>query len=155
MDVTNFNQLISWTRQVHQQLATLLEQDAHLHHNERARLLLACLSEQQQRLGDTIKKFEESTKTQALDAYIPYLYSAFEQLPINTQRLYTQSYAELTIAEISQVLFDAHQQMIDFYQHLVNESQVPEAKELVESLLALEQAAQKQMASHFEGIEDI
>lgn len=155
MQVTNFTQLIDWTRQLHQQLAQVLERGGELHPQERARMLLKCLAEQEQSLANTLHEFDSQTKTEALDAYVPYLYSAFEQRPINTQHIYTQPYDQLSIAEISQTVFEVHDQVINFYQRLVQESQVPEAQELVASLLELEQEAEKRMASKIRGMEDM
>ena len=155
MQITNFTQLIEWTRQLHQHLANALEQGGELHQQERAQMLLESLAALEQRLEKTIKRFERETKTEALDAYVPYLYSAFEQHPIHTQRLYTEPYSSLSIAQISEVMFDVHDQVIDFYQRLVNESQEPEAQELLGSLLALEQEAEKSMATQIDGMQDM
>lgn len=155
MQVTNFTQLIDWTRQLHQHLASALAQGGEQQQNKRTQLLLEALAEQEQRLSHTIKTFERTNDTEALDAYIPYLYSAFEQRPIDTQRIYAQSYSELSITEISEVIFDVHDQVIDLYQQLVNESQVPEAQDILKSFLVLEQDAVKELANKFEGMNDI
>ncbi|ART79770.1 ferritin family protein [Oceanisphaera avium] len=155
MQVTNFTQLIDWTRQLHQQLAQVLTRGGELHSQERARMLLKSLAEQEQELANTLHEFDQQTKTEALDAYVPYLYSAFEQRPINTQQVYTQPFDRLSIAEISKMMFEVHDQVVDFYQRLAQESQVPEAKELVDSLLELEQEAEKQIASKIQGMEDM
>lgn len=48
MQITNFTQLIDWTRQLHQHLGKALEQGGELHQQERAQLLLAYLAEQEQ-----------------------------------------------------------------------------------------------------------
>lgn len=155
MKVTNFTQLIDWTRQLHQQLAQVLERGGELHQQERAKMLLQSLAEQEQKLAHTFKEFERRIETVALDAYIPYLYSAFEQQPINTQRVYTQPYHSLSISEISKAVFDAHNQVINLYQRLVKESQVSEAQELLESLLEVEQEAAKSLANTIQGMEDM
>lgn len=155
MQITNFTQLIDWTRQLHQQLAQVLARGGELHADEGAALLLKCLAEQEQDLANTVKEFAQQTETAALDAYVPYLYSAFEQRPINTQHFYTQPYDSLSITDISQLLFEVHDQIVDFYQRLVQESQVPEAKELVASLLELEQEAEKRIARKVQGMQDM
>ncbi|MBU3824595.1 MAG: hypothetical protein H9917_07190 [Candidatus Oceanisphaera merdipullorum] len=155
MQITNFTQLIEWTRQLHQHLANALQQGGELHQQERAQLLLESLAQLEQRLERTIKRFENETNTAALDAYVPYLYSAFEQHPIRTQRIYTEPYQNLSIAQISEVVFDVHDQVIDFYQRLKRESKVPEAQELLGALLELEQEAEKRMASHIDGMQDM
>ena len=61
----------------------------------------------------------------------------------------------LICAEISEVIFDVHDQVIDLYQQLVNESQVPEAQDILKSFLVLEQDAVKELANKFEGMNDI
>ena len=155
MQITNFTQLIEWTRQLHQHLANALEQGGELHQQARAQLLLESLATLEQRLEQTIKRFESETKTEALDAYVPYLFYAFEQHPIHTQRVYNEPYSSLSIAQISEVLFDVHDKVIDFYQRLFDESQVPEAQELLGSLLALEQEAEKSMAAQIDGMQDM
>ena len=73
MQVTNFTQLIDWTRQLHQHLASALAQGGEQQQNKRTQLLLEALAEQEQRLSHTIKTFERTNDTEALDAYIPYL----------------------------------------------------------------------------------
>lgn len=155
MQVTNFTQLIDWTRQLHQQLAQVLARGSELHPQERARLLLACLAEQESHLARTLEEFAHGLNTPALDAYVPYLYSAFEQKPINSQQLYAQAYDSLSIAEISEVVLDAHQQVVDLYQRLAQESQVEEANELITSLLELEQESIRRLATKIQGMEDM
>lgn len=155
MQITNFTQLIDWTRQLHQHLGKALEQGGELHQQERAQLLLAYLAEQEQQLAQTIKRFERDAHSEGLDAYVPYLYSAFEQHPIHTQRLYSQPFHSLSIPEISKVVFDVHDQIVDFYQRLVSESQIAQATEILGSLLEFEQEAEKSLAAQIDGMDDM
>lgn len=155
MQITNFTQLIEWTHQLHQHLANALKQGGELHQQERAQMLLAYLAEQEQKLAQTINRFARESNTEGLDAYVPYLYSAFEQHPIHTQRLYTQPFNTLSIPEISQIMFDVHDQIVDFYQRLVNESQISSATEILGSLLEFEQEAEKRLATQIGGMDDM
>ena len=155
MSIKTFGELIDVVRQLHENLALCLVQGASQHKEERARMLLNYLAAHEVEIQRVISEFERSSSTQALNTYVPYLYAALEQAPSQPHKDDHASYASLSIDDISGEIFDFHDQVIEFYRHLSNEAQIPEAKELIESLLEFEHHEAMCMARQFGSINDI
>jgi hypothetical protein len=68
-----------------------------------------------------------------------YVYDYLEHRPIRTHRTCDAPYAALGFNEICREIFDFHDQVTDLYRNLVGKAEIPEARELLESLLELEQ----------------
>jgi len=56
---------------------------------------------------------------------------------------------------ICREVFDFHDQIIDLYQTLVGKAEIPEVKELMESLLTMEQNESKRLASQIGRMDDL
>lgn len=155
MSIKTFGELIDWTRQLHQHLARCLAQGASQHKEERARMLLKYLAAHEAEMGRVVSEFERRAASEALNTYVPYLYAELEQRPIRTHSACDVNYASLSIDDISREIFDFHDQVMGFYRRLSNDAQIPEAKELLESLLEFERHETMRLARQTESINDI
>ena len=155
MNIKTFGELIDWTRKLHEHLARSLAQGASQHKEERARMLLEYLAAHEAEMERVVGEFERSAAPQVLNTYVPYLYAALEQRPIRTHPTGDVPYASLSIDDISREIFDFHDQVIDFYRLLSNEAQIPEVRELLESLLEFERHEAMRLARQTESVNDI
>ena len=64
-------------------------------------------------------------------------------------------YAKLDFAGISREVFDFHDQIIDLYKTLDGKAEIPEAKELLESLLTMEQNESMRLARQVGRMDDL
>ena len=155
MSIKTFGELIDGVRLLHKHLALRLAQGASQHKEQRTSMLLEYLAAHEAAIGRVMSEFERRASSDALNTYVPYLYAALEQQPEHTHSACDVRYASLSIDDISEEIFDFHNQVIEFYRHLSNEAQIPEAKQLLESLLEFEHHEAMCMARQFGSINDI
>ncbi|MGM0823277.1 MAG: ATPase [Pseudomonadota bacterium] len=136
MDIKTFGELIDWTRQLHQHLADCLAHCANEHEEERARMLLNYLASHEAEMQRVVARFEQQADAKALKTYV---YDYLEHKPIKTHRTCDAPYSTLSFDEICHEVFDFHEQTIRLYQNLAGKAEIPETKELVDALLALEE----------------
>jgi hypothetical protein len=99
-----------------------------------------------------VNEFERQGDAKALETrVIDYL----SHNPIKTHRTCDEPYAKLDFAGISREVFDFHDQIIDLYKTLVGKAEIPEAKELLESLLTMEQNESMRLARQVGRMDDL
>ncbi|AJY52916.1 ATPase [Vreelandella sulfidaeris] len=136
MEVRTFGDLIDWTRQLHEHLASCLAHCATEHEEERAQMLLNYLAAHEAEMQRVVARFEQQADTKALKTYV---YDYLEHKPIRTHRTCDAPYAELSFDDICHEIFDFHEQAISLYRSLAGKAEIPETKELVDALLDLEE----------------
>ena len=136
MEVRTFGDLIDWTRQLHEHLARCLLHCADHNEEERAKMLLNYLAAHENEMEYVVGEFKRQADPNALNTYV---YDYLEHKPIQTHRTCDAPYASLSFNEICREIFDFHDQVIDLYRNLVGKAEIPEARELLEALLELEQ----------------
>lgn len=136
MDIKTIGDLIDWTRQLHEHLARCLAHCTDRHQEERARMLLDYLADHEAELERVVAEYEQRADPKALKTYV---YDYLEHRPIRTHRTCDDHYASLDFDGICREIFDFHDQVIDLYRSLVGKAVIPEAKQLLESLLEFEE----------------
>ncbi|KAE8437967.1 ATPase, partial [Vreelandella piezotolerans] len=96
----------------------------------------ASLAAQEAEMQRVVARFEQTTDAKALKTYV---YDYLEHKPIRTHRTCDAPYSTLSVDDICREVFDFHEQTINLYRTLVGKAEIPEAKELLDSLLALEE----------------
>ncbi|MYL24331.1 ATPase [Halomonas alkaliantarctica] len=152
MEIRTFGELIDWTRQLHEHLAQCLSHCADHHEEARAKMLLRYLAVHENELEYVVQKFEQKADPKALNTHV---YDYIEHAPIRTHQNCDSPYASMSFQEICQEVFDFHDQVTDLYRHLIGKAEIPEAKELLESLLDLEQHEAMRLARQTERMDDI
>jgi rubrerythrin len=152
MDIKTFRELIEWTSDLHAHLARCLSHCATRHEEERARALLDYLAAHESEIRRIVNEFERQAGNNALETRVyDYLYHN----PIKTHRTCDEPYATLDFNGICREVFDYHDQIIDLYQTLVGKAEIPEVKELMESLLTMEKNESKRLASQVGRMDDL
>lgn len=152
MDIKTIGDLIDWSRQLHEHLARCLAHCADRHDEERARMLLDYLADHEAELERVVAEYERRADPKALKTYV---YDYLEHRPIRTHRTCDAHYASLDVEGICREIFDFHDQVIDLYRSLVGKAAIPEAKQLLEALLELEEHEAMRLARQTGRMKDL
>eukprot|EP00903_Cladosiphon_okamuranus_P002290 g2288.t1 len=152
MKVKTISDLIDWTRLMHRQLGERLTSGSALHEQELARMLLSYLADHEAALEKIIEGFEQRADIKALNTWV-YDYLNHEQ--INLQRSTDVPFEKMTFNEICRSVFDVHNQAIDLYRDLLRRADIPEVKELLKSLLDIEEHETMRLAQQTGRMQDI
>lgn len=152
MEIKTFGELIDWTRDLHQHLARCLGHCATLHEEERARALLDYLSSHEAELARIVAEFENQGDAKAMDTRV---YDYLSHNPVKTHRTCDKPYEKLDFEGICHEVFDFHDQIIDLYKTLIGVAVIPEAKELLESLLTMEKNESMRLAHQIGRMDDL
>ena len=136
MQVERLKDVIRWTHGFHQHLTQCLSHCADKNTDERARMMLAYLSDHENALRNVVSGFESSGDTHALNTWC---YEYVAKHPIVQHAYCDAPFAELDAAQIMAVIIDQHQQVIELYRYLASRVDIPSAQELMESLHSLEE----------------
>lgn len=136
MQIETLKDVLHWTREFHQHLSQCLSHCADKNTDERARMILAYLSDHEKSLTKVVNGFETSGDEHALNTWcMEYV----AKHPIVRHAHCDAPFAELDAAQIMEVIVDQHQQVIELYRYLASRADIPSARELMESLRSLEE----------------
>lgn len=154
MEIRTFDDLIIWARELHAHLSRCLAESATKNQEERARALLGYLSDHESELARITAEFEKQADPKALKTRL-YDYLNNEHKPIKTNQTCDGHYDNLDFHGIVQEIFHFHDQLMDLYDSLAGKAEIPEAKELVESLRAMEEHEAMRLASQIGRMNDL
>ena len=152
MKVRTISDLIDWTRVMHQQLAARLAEGSQQHEQEMAKLLLSYLADHEATLEKTIDGFEQRADPKVLKTWV---YDYLEHEPIDLTRSGDAPFAEMDFNEICGSVFDVHNQVIDLYRDLLGRADIPEAQELLQTLLDIEKHETMRLAQQTNRMQDM
>lgn len=152
MEIKTFEDLIDWTRQLHAHLARCLHESASLNKDERASALLDYLSSHESLLEKTVREFERQADPKAMKTR---LYDYLNHKPIKASRASDIHYADMAFKDIAREIFQFHDQVMDLYTSLIGKAEIPEAKSLLEDLLALEEHEAMRLSSQIGRMDDL
>ncbi|MCW8193862.1 ATPase [Proteobacteria bacterium 005FR1] len=136
MKVEKLHDLVEWTRQTHQHLGEAFARAGDSQQEARAKHLLQYLADHEKRLAGVVSRFEQEASAKALDTWVgDYL----SQTPIDPQRTGVVPYESMSFDEIATAVVDTHDQIIDLYRYLKGRADNPEARQLAEDLLSMEE----------------
>lgn len=143
MQIETLKDVLHWTREFHQHLSQCLSHCADTNTDERARMILAYLSDHEKVLTQVVSGFETEGDEHALNTWC---YEYVAKHPIVQHAYCDAPFAELDAMQIMEVIIDQHQQVIELYRYLTSRVDIPSAKELMESLESLEKHEMMRMA---------
>ncbi len=152
MEIKTFEDLIDWTRQLHAHLARSLHESADLNNDERASALLDYVSRHETLLEKAVSEFEKQADPKAMKTR---LYDYLNHKPIKASLASDTHYANLEFKDIAREVFQFHDQVMDLYDSLIGKAEIPEAKSLLEDLLALEEHEAMRLASQIGRMDDL
>ena len=96
--------------------------------------------------------FEKRADPKALNTWV-YDYLGHE--PIDLQRTCDVPFAQMNFDEICGSVFDVHNQAIDLYRNLLGRADIPEAQELLQALLDMEEHETMRLAQQTNRMRDM
>ena len=152
MQIETLKDVIQWTKDFHQRLATCMAHCANEQLNERGSFLLNYLADHEQKLSSVLQAFEDSADLKALNTWC---YEYLDKTPIKPHVTCDKPFAEMTTEEIIGEIEAQHQQIIALYRYLVGRADIPSAIELLEQLATLEEHEAMRMAHGANRLEDL
>ena len=113
MEITTFEDLIDWTRQLHAHLSRSLHESAKLNNDERASALLDYLSRHESLLEKAVREFENQAEPKAMSTRL-YDYLNNQHKPIGPSADSYTHYASMSFEDIAREVFQFHDQFCDF-----------------------------------------
>ena len=152
MDIKTFGELINWTRDLHAHLARCLAHCATKNEEERARALLDYLATHESGMERIVNEFKSQGDSKALETKV---YDYLSHHPIKTHRTCDEPYAQLDFEGICKEIFDFHDQIEGLYRTMADKAEIPEAKELLRSLLTMEENEAMRLARQIGRMDDL
>jgi len=152
MDIKTFSDLIEWSRKLHEALAGCLSHCAALHDDEHATLLLEYLASHETDMMSMVAGFERQADPKAARTYV---YDYVTHDPITAHLVCDDHYAKLNTDAISAEVFAFHQEIISLYRSLIGKAEIPEAAELVQLLLDMEENETKRLVRQVQRMKDV
>ncbi len=136
MQIETLKDVLHWTRKFHQQLSQSLSNSVDKNTDERARMVLEYLADHEKTLDKVISGFEKSGDEDALNTW----FNEYVNKSPVLQNVHTNTpFANMDAAQIMEVVADQHQQAIELYRYLARRADIDSAKDMLESLLSLEE----------------
>ena len=152
MEIKTFFDLIEWSRSLHAQLAQCLSHCAKLHHEERTAMLLEYLASCETAMEKMVAGFEHQADPKAAKTYV---YDYIPHNPIKTHLDCDDHYAKMDADAISAEVIDFHEQVIELYRTLLRKAEIPEAAELMQLLLDMEENETKLLVRQLGRMDDL
>jgi hypothetical protein len=152
MEIKTFEDLIDWTRQLHAHLSRCLQESAKLNNDERASALLDYLAHHEALLEKAVNEFEKQADSKAMHTR---MYDYLGHKPIRASADSYTHYSSMSFTDIAKEVFHFHDQVMDLYDSLIGKAEIPEAKALLEDLLAMEEHEAMRLASQIGRMQDL
>lgn len=142
MQTETYDYLLQWTSELHQIIAERLQQVISPDTDQRTRWLLEYIASQERELAKTVKRFRQQAGAAESRTW---LYEHIgENVPPNAR--WELSFVGKTADQISEQVFELHNQLIEVYTSMSGRAPIPAAMELMGDMLTLEQGATRRLA---------
>jgi dTDP-4-amino-4,6-dideoxygalactose transaminase len=155
MTIEKISDVVHWAREYHQLLAECMQHCSEHALLEKGQMLLHYLSEHEQRLTETLKRFEHATDADSLKALHTWCYDYLKQHPVKSHPDCDGAYAELSTQEIMQQVEHEHAQIIALYKHLRGHVETPTAQDFIDQLISLEEHEGMRMSQSANRLDDL
>ncbi len=152
MQVETLKDVLHWTSSFHKHLSEALQQSSIETANTRIQLLLSYLADHEHKLAHVMDQFEKTGSKNALDTWC---YEYLDKTPIIKSKLDAHLFDDIDEDQVMVVIADQHRQVTDLYRYLLSRADIPAAKELLQSLVALEEHEAMLMSQAANRLHDI
>lgn len=136
MRVETLGDVLDWTKRTHANLADCLARCSRKTHRERLKMLLDYLVEHERQLSHTLELARHDAMPSALNTWC---YEYFENAPARPERQCQAQFRDMDVDEVMAAVLAFHDQVTGLYRYLLDNADVPSARELLENLLSLEE----------------
>lgn len=152
MQIETLRDVLLWTKEFHQHLSQCLSQCVDKNTDERARMILAYLSDHEESLTKVVNGFETTGSEHALNTWC---YEYVNKQPIVQHAHCDAPFSELDSEQIIEIIVNQHQQVIELYRFLASRADIPSAREMLTSLRLLEEHEMMRMVQSTNRFEDM
>lgn len=142
MNIERCEDLIDWTRKAHALLADCMAEGAKDRSDSLASMLLDYLAQHERELEATIVRVKEHAEPSALQAP---LHDAL-QGDVLALDIDSETFAKISVDEVSQQVFALHNRIIDLYRSLEKRRELHKASGLLGEVLQLEERETMRLA---------
>jgi len=152
MQVETLKDVLNWSREFHQHLASCMHHCADQNESERAKLLLDYLADHEQKLVVVLDGFKKTADVKALNTWcLEYL----DKHPIIRHEKCDKPFAQMNADEIITEITHQHGQVIELYRYLRGRDAAPSYRELLDQLLSLEEHEAMRMTQAANRLHDL
>ncbi len=152
MQIETLKDVLNWTREFHQHLASCMQHCATQNDSERAKLLLDYLSDHEKKLVEVLDGFRDSADEKALGTWC---YEYLDKHPIVRHEKCDKPFAEMDADEIITEITHQHGQVIELYRDLRGRDAALSWQQLVDQLLSLEEHEAMRMSQAANRLHDL
>ena len=152
MQIETLKDVLHWTTEFHQHLSQCLAHCADSNESARAKLLLDYLATHETRLAQTLRRFEQTASTNALNTWC---YEYLDKQPIIQHSRCDNQFAKMNTHEIISLISEEHEQLIGLYRYLLSRADTESAQELLGNLTSLEEHEAMRMMQSANRLEDV
>lgn len=151
MNIERCEDLINWTRKAHALLADCLAEGAKERSDSLAKMLLDYLAQHERELTVTIARVIEHAEPGALQAP---LHDAVQGDTVRLE-IDSETFAQITVEEISQLVFAVHNRIIDLYRSLEKRRELHRASGLLGEVLQFEERETMRLAHQVNRLQEM
>lgn len=151
MKIETIKDLVDWTRDVHQHLGRCLAEASSKTEQAKAEALMTYVADHEAAISATIDGFEQAADAKALQTWV---YDFLEHKPVDPKAASDRHFAEMSFDEISGIIFEVHNQVLLLYRYLLSQAVIPEAQELLQPLLQMEEHETMRLAQQIGRYQD-
>lgn len=152
MQVETMADVLEWTRSVHANMATCLAHCSAGCKREKVKMLLDYLAEHEHALERVLLLSQQDASRQALNTWC---YDYFDKAPVKPHEQCQDDFRDKDTDDIIANVLAMHEKIIALYRYLASQAQVPSARNLLESLLALEEHEAMRLARDTGSLADL
>lgn len=152
MKVETLNELLNWCGAIHAELADRMNRGAAQSPDGPARWLMEYVAKHEAQMADQLEGIEEAADRKALKTWV---YDWLEHPPPKPETVVADADRETAFEAVARAVFDAHNEIMSVLRFLVDRADTPEAKELMQQMLSLEEGHTRQIGQQMHRIRDM
>ncbi len=152
MKIETLGELLNWSSAIHSGLADRMARGADQSADGPVRWLMEYVAKHEAQMADQLDGIEEAADRGALKTWV---YDWLQHPPPRPETVIDAADREQAFEAVANAVFGAHNEIMMVLRFLVDRADTPEAKELVERMLSLEEGHTRQIAQQMHRIRDM
>ncbi len=143
--------VIDYGRFIHAEIKAMAERIEEQEHNAHLILLLDYLKRHEDELAASLDKFEEGTRKNILDLWLPYPLDPTIEKKLRGFEIRP----DMSLEEITKLVMEFEDALIELYKEALNEIDDPQVQEVMQNLVALEDTEKRRFAMNVARLQGI
>lgn len=152
MKVETLKELLNWCTAIHAELADRMARGADRSADGPARWLMEYVAKHEEQMAEQLEGIEEAADRRALATWV---YDWLQHPPPKPESVVEDADQETAFEAVARAVFDAHNEIMTLLRFLIDRADTPEAKELMERMLSLEEGHTRQIGQQLHRIRDM